>query len=70
MIQKTRYEDGRNYVCDDCKNAVGKFGSIKAAIAAGWAVSRDYRRCYCPDCAPRHRHTGKFGPRQRITQEG
>ena len=61
MIQKIRYEDGRNYICDDCKNAMAKFSSMKAAIASGWAVSRNYKRCYCPDCAPRHRHTGKYG---------
>lgn len=67
MINKN--ESGRIYVCDDCKTAVKTFVSMKNAKLAGWAISRDYKRCYCPDCAPRHRHTGKYGPKI-ITQEG
>lgn len=62
MINRIRYEDGRLYVCDDCRS-VEKFNSLLAAKSAGWGISRDYRRCYCPECAPRHRHTGRFGPR-------
>lgn len=62
MIGKTVYGSGRNYVCDDCKY-VDRFKSMKSAISAGWAISRDYKRCYCPDCAPAHRHTGRCGPK-------
>lgn len=61
MISKTIYTDGRNYLCDDCNKELVKFKSHKAAIAAGWAVSRDYQKCYCPNCAPKHRHTGRGG---------
>lgn len=62
MIGRIKYEDGRNYVCDDCRK-IKRFISLRAAKFGGWAVSRDYRRCYCPDCAPAHRHTGKLGYR-------
>ena len=55
MIGKTVYENGRVYVCDDCKKNVAHFKSHKAAISASWAVSRDYTNCYCPECAPAHR---------------
>lgn len=61
MIGKINYEDGRTYICDDCRKNVCKFKSHKAAIAAGWAISRDYTKCYCPDCAPYHRHVGRAG---------
>lgn len=60
MIDRIIYENGRNYICEDCRT-IERFKSILAAKAAGWGISRDYRRCYCPDCAPRHRHTGKYG---------
>lgn len=47
--------DKINYQCDDCpEKAV--FRSRKKALAAGWAVGRDYKNCYCPACAPNHRH--------------
>lgn len=61
MISKTIYLDGRTYLCDDCRRVVNKFKSYKEAIAAGWAVSRDYTKCYCPKCAPNHRHVGRCG---------
>lgn len=68
MIGKITYADGRNYLCDDCNKKVGKFKSIKAAIAAGWAVSRDYTKCYCPTCAPFRRNVGKTGTRRKTVQ--
>lgn len=27
----------------------------------GWAISADYTRQYCPDCAPLHRRVGRNG---------
>ena len=62
MISRIIYENGRNYICEDCRKTE-RFKSIRAAKAAGGGISRDYRRCYCPECAPRHRHTGRFGSR-------
>ena len=61
MISTTVRPTGRNYLCDDCRKVLEVFKSHKAAIAAGWAVSRDYKNCYCPHCAPKHRHTGRGG---------
>lgn len=61
MISKIRYPDGRTYLCDDCKKEVKKFKNYQNAIAAGWAISRNRQKCYCPTCAPNHRNTGRGG---------
>lgn len=45
---------GIEYYCDDCP-ATAHFSSYSKARKAGWAVSRDYKKCYCPNCAPEHR---------------
>ncbi len=50
----------KKYVCDDC-GAVGEFTSYVKARGAGWAISRDYSNCYCPECAPAHRLGGANG---------
>ncbi len=43
------------YKCDDC-GAQAEFTSYnKARRQGGWAVSKDYKKCYCPKCAPTHR---------------
>lgn len=68
MISKIVYVDGRTYLCDDCRRAANKFKSYKEAIAAGWAVSRDYTKCYCPNCAPNHRHVGRRGAKPASTR--
>lgn len=44
----------KTYKCDDC-GTCGEFSSYVLARAAGWAVSKDYKNCYCPACAPNHR---------------
>ena len=48
------------YTCDDCKTT-GTFSSYLKARAAGWAISRNYQTCYCPECAPPHRLGGANG---------
>ena len=48
---------GRPYTCDGCKR-MDEFSSYIKARAAGWAVSKDYLKCYCPSCAPAHRRGG------------
>lgn len=68
MISKTIYEDGRNYLCDDCKKQVGRFKNYDQARAAGWAISYDRKKCYCPNCAPFRRNVGKTGDRRRTVQ--
>lgn len=60
MIGKIIYDYGRTYICDDC-HTLGKFKSYKAARRAGWAIARDYKTCYCPNCAPMHRNVGCRG---------
>lgn len=59
MIGRITYEYGRVYVCDDCKKNFGRFKSYDEAKNAGWAIGRGRRNCYCPKCAPRHRHVGR-----------
>ena len=44
----------KTYICDDCGRE-DAFSSYVKARAAGWAVSKDYKACYCPNCAPDHR---------------
>lgn len=61
MISKIRYPDGRTYLCDDCNKNARKFKNYPSAISAGWAISRDRKKCYCPSCAPNHRNTGRGG---------
>lgn len=68
MISKIVYTDGRNYLCDDCKRCVERFKSHKAAKLAGWAISRDYTKCYCPTCAPFRRNVGHTGKRRKAVQ--
>ncbi len=43
------------YKCDDCGRE-NEFTSYVKARSADWAVSKDYKRCYCPRCAPAHRY--------------
>ncbi len=50
----------KTYTCDDC-GARGEFASYLKARAANWAISRDYKSCYCPECAPVHRLGGANG---------
>lgn len=42
------------YICDDCGRE-NEFTSYVKARKAGWAVAKDYSKCYCPTCAPEHR---------------
>lgn len=48
------------YTCDDC-GTQDTFSSYLKARAASWAISKDYKRCYCPECAPAHRLGGANG---------
>lgn len=53
--------EGIFYTCDDCTTEKAVFKSYKKARAANWAISRDYKSCYCPECAPVHRLGGANG---------
>ena len=48
MISKT-------YTCDDCGAQAEFVGYRQARKLGGWAVAKDYSKCYCPNCAPNHR---------------
>lgn len=53
-----------NYCCDDC-NASDTFASKDKARNGGWAIARDNKNCYCPNCAPLHRFGGANGKRTK-----
>ena len=59
MIGNIVYEYGRIYVCDGCKKTADRFKSYEAAKKADWAIGRGRKTCFCPNCAPRHRHVGR-----------
>ena len=48
------------FVCDHCKEKSVYDGLSKAADIRkrGWALSKDYKKCYCPKCAPKFRNVG------------
>ncbi len=52
--------NAKPYICDDCGKR-DEFVNYVKARAAGWAISRDYKNCYCPECAPVHRLGGANG---------
>lgn len=68
MISKTIRENGRNYLCDDCRKVIDTFKSYDQARAAGWAISYDRQKCYCPACAPFRRNVGHTGERRKTVQ--
>jgi len=57
----------KKYICDDCGTA-GTFTGYRYARAAGWAISKQYTKCYCPDCAPAHRLGGANGKHTKPQQ--
>ena len=48
MIAKT-------YTCEDCGTQAQFAGYKQARRVGGWAVAKDYSKCYCPTCAKNHR---------------
>lgn len=49
------------YECDDCRKRAGEFTDDKEARLAGWVISHDRKKFYCPRCAPNHKRTGRGG---------
>ncbi len=66
--QKAMLPTDKNYICADCGRET-EFRGYRQARAAGWAISKSYVKCYCPDCAPLHRR-GKAADKnfETITQ--
>lgn len=50
--------------CDDCYWFEEEIIDVKDARAKGWAISKDYRKCYCPSCAVLRRNVGCKGGRR------
>ena len=53
------------YVCDDCGKK-SAFSSYIKARKAHWAVTKDYKRSFCPECAPAHRRGAAMIPRGNV----
>lgn len=57
------------FICADCgktKEVTARTlrSVIDTARDAGWAISRDYSKQWCPTCAILHRNTGRNGERR------
>ena len=46
--------------CERCgkSDSYTNIRTVKDARSYGWGISKDYRKCYCPDCAPKYRNVG------------
>lgn len=53
--------------CDDC-GVTGYFHSDAGMYVLGWAIARNRLNCYCPKCAPLHRHTGRKGAKKMVNK--
>lgn len=50
------------FICDTCgKIEILDVYTAKEARQHGWAISKDYRKCYCPNCADKIRSKGMRG---------
>lgn len=48
------------FTCDKCGYTEGlNVKNGKRAREYGWAISKDYRKCYCPACADKMRKKNK-----------
>ena len=54
------------FICDDC-NSNDEFCDVADARANGWAISKNHDACYCPNCAPAHRNTGRGGVKNGVS---
>jgi len=62
------------FICLDCKasievDAPTKQSAIDIARAKKWAVARDRKKCYCPNCAPLRRNVGCYGSKRNGVQQ-
>ncbi|MCM1296327.1 MAG: hypothetical protein NC311_12380 [Muribaculaceae bacterium] len=67
------------FICADCGatlnitpkepgDTLTKDAAISHARKRAWAIGRDRKTCYCPNCAPHRRHVGKLGTRRAHVQ--
>ena len=53
------------FICDNCKEKADFIlGKAVEVRKHGWAISKDYRKCYCPKCAPAFKSKGCCGRTQ------
>ena len=57
---------GYKYNCEECKNILYATNHTEAR-KFGWAIAKGYKKCYCVNCAQRHRKVGRGG-KKRIEQ--
>ena len=54
------------FKCDSCgTEAAFVLGSNREVRKYGWAISKDYRKCYCPSCKELYTNVGCLGVPQR-----
>ena len=48
------------FMCDQCgkQEEIEFIVRVNEARKKGWAISKDYKKCYCPKCAPQRRNVG------------
>ena len=51
---------GYKYTCEECKNIIYQQNHTNVR-KLGWAVAKDYKKCYCPNCAKKRRNVGRKG---------
>lgn len=50
------------FICDNC--GVGAefiLGHNRDVRKHGWAISKDYKKCYCPNCKHLYTSVGRLG---------
>ena len=53
------------FKCDSCgKEAEFSLVNNREVRKYGWAISKDYKRCYCPACKDMYTSVGCFGTPQ------
>lgn len=62
-----RYKEWKGlFFCDDCGavmtlTAYASEMLDTSARDRGWAIGKDHKACFCPECAERHRNVGRNG---------
>lgn len=49
------------FSCDECGRLEEFSGlsNFREVRLFGWAISKTYKKCYCPNCAPEKRNVGR-----------
>ena len=53
------------FKCDSCGNEASfKLDNNRDVRKHGWAISKDYKKCYCPNCKHLYTNVGCLGEPQ------